>query len=223
MRSSTWFLSDSLVRTPIALVPFKRSSRVLRAGGGAVAFAGAGAGAGAASFAGAGAGAVAFAGAGAGAGFAGAGLDGSRAGAGCGSVAFGSGAALGTGAVAGAVTTFSGAGGGGAGTVGPAQAAANTANPRHGRMAFIPSMIGNMKPKIACSPNGPYRLINDPTPVPVDTLQGAAGERYKSLVGFSLCRCGGSRHKPFFDGTPRTKGFRDPKPPAPATNNPQAT
>ncbi len=68
-----------------------------------------------------------------------------------------------------------------------------------------------MKPKIACSPNGPYRLINDPTPVPVDTLQGATGQTYKAAVGFSLCRCGGSKNKPFCDGTHSTNGFRDQK------------
>src|SRR6478672_9706649 len=118
MRSSTWFLSDSLVRTPMALVSFKRSSRVLRSSGGAAA-------------------AGAFAGAVAGAGFADAGLGGSCAGAGFGGGAFGSEAALGAGAFAGASATFSDAGGGDAGAVGPAHAAANNANPMQGRRSFI--------------------------------------------------------------------------------------
>ena len=68
-----------------------------------------------------------------------------------------------------------------------------------------------MKPKIACSPNGPYRLVNDPTPQPVATLQSATGHGYKSVIGVSLCRCGGSKNKPFCDGTHATNGLRDVK------------
>ena len=79
-----------------------------------------------------------------------------------------------------------------------------------------------MKPKIACSPNGPYRLINDPTAVTVDTLQSPAGGKYKAMVGFSLCRCGGSKNKPFCDGTHSTNGFRDQKLADPAKNKREA-
>jgi len=75
-----------------------------------------------------------------------------------------------------------------------------------------------MRPKIACSPNGPYRLVNDPTPVPVDTLQGPAGQRYKSAIGVSLCRCGGSKNKPFCDGTHGTNGFKGDNLADPAKN-----
>jgi len=52
-----------------------------------------------------------------------------------------------------------------------------------------------MKPRIGLSPNGPYRLVNDPTPRPVDTLRGPAGQSYSTPVGVSLCRCGGSKNK----------------------------
>lgn len=50
-----------------------------------------------------------------------------------------------------------------------------------------------MKPTITCAPNGPY-LTRDVPNLP----QGAA-----------LCRCGGSKNKPFCDGTHRTNGFSD--------------
>ncbi|HWM43850.1 MAG TPA: CDGSH iron-sulfur domain-containing protein [Burkholderiales bacterium] len=49
------------------------------------------------------------------------------------------------------------------------------------------------KPKIACAPHGPY-LLEDVPGLP----RGAA-----------LCRCGGSKKKPFCDGTHRVNGFRD--------------
>ena len=75
-----------------------------------------------------------------------------------------------------------------------------------------------MKPRIGCSPNGPYRLVNDPTPQPVATLKGPAGEGYTAVPGVSLCRCGGSKNKPFCDGTHGTNGFRDKNLADPAKN-----
>jgi CDGSH-type Zn-finger protein len=75
-----------------------------------------------------------------------------------------------------------------------------------------------MKPKIACSPNGPYRLINDATPVPVPSLRGDAGQEYKAPMGVSLCRCGGSKNKPFCDGTHGRNGFKDTNLADPAKN-----
>jgi CDGSH-type Zn-finger protein len=75
-----------------------------------------------------------------------------------------------------------------------------------------------MKPRIGLSPNGPYRLVNDPTPRPVDTLRGPAGQSYSTPVGVSLCRCGGSKNKPFCDGTHSTNGFRDKNLADPAKN-----
>ena len=64
-------------------------------------------------------------------------------------------------------------------------------------------------PRIGCSPNGPYRLVADPTPKPVGALQSHTGAGYSTPVGVSLCRCGGSKNKPFCDGTHSTNGFRD--------------
>ncbi len=65
------------------------------------------------------------------------------------------------------------------------------------------------KPKIVCLPNGPYYLLNDMTPVPVPNLRRANGEPCASVRGVALCRCGGSRNKPFCDGTHGTNGFTD--------------
>ncbi len=65
------------------------------------------------------------------------------------------------------------------------------------------------KPKIACLPNGPYYLLNDPTPEVVPNLRRANGESCSTVRGVALCRCGGSENKPFCDGTHGTKGFTD--------------
>ena len=65
-----------------------------------------------------------------------------------------------------------------------------------------------MKPCIACLPNGPYYLINDSTPKKVDSLRSATGENYASVRGVALCRCGGSKNKPFCDGTHGVIGFK---------------
>ena len=64
-------------------------------------------------------------------------------------------------------------------------------------------------PKIACLPNGPYYLLNDMTPAPVPNLCRANGESCASVRGAALCRCGGSKNKPFCDGTHGTIGFTD--------------
>jgi CDGSH-type Zn-finger protein len=65
------------------------------------------------------------------------------------------------------------------------------------------------KPKIVCLPNGPYYLLNDMTAVAVPHLRRANGESCASVRGVALCRCGGSKNKPFCDGTHGTIGFRD--------------
>jgi CDGSH-type Zn-finger protein/ferredoxin len=64
-------------------------------------------------------------------------------------------------------------------------------------------------PKIACLPNGPYYLLNDMTPASVPNLCRANGESCASVRGVALCRCGGSKNKPFCDGTHGTNGFTD--------------
>jgi CDGSH-type Zn-finger protein len=65
------------------------------------------------------------------------------------------------------------------------------------------------KPKIACLPNGPYYLLNDMEATPVANLRRASGEACASVRGVALCRCGGSKNKPFCDGTHGTNGFSD--------------
>jgi CDGSH-type Zn-finger protein len=67
------------------------------------------------------------------------------------------------------------------------------------------------KPKIACLSNGPYYLLNDTTPTPVANLRRANGEACATVRGVALCRCGGSKNKPFCDGTHGTIGFKDVK------------
>ena len=46
-----------------------------------------------------------------------------------------------------------------------------------------------MKPRITCQPNGPYRFSRDGKDV-------------------YYCRCGGSKNKPYCDGTHKSNGFR---------------
>jgi CDGSH-type Zn-finger protein len=65
------------------------------------------------------------------------------------------------------------------------------------------------KPKIACLPNGPYYLLNDPQAAPVPNLRRASGEACATVRGVALCRCGASQNKPFCDGTHGKNGFRD--------------
>lgn len=67
------------------------------------------------------------------------------------------------------------------------------------------------KPCIACLPNGPYYLLNDLIPAAVPNLRNAKGESLSSVRGVALCRCGGSKNKPFCDGTHGTNGFSDNK------------
>jgi CDGSH-type Zn-finger protein len=67
------------------------------------------------------------------------------------------------------------------------------------------------KPKIAILPNGPYYLLNDPQPAPVPNLRRASGDPCVTARGVALCRCGGSKNKPFCDGTHGTLGFSDRK------------
>src|SRR5258708_14615421 len=65
------------------------------------------------------------------------------------------------------------------------------------------------KPKIACLPNGPYYLLNDMEATPVPNMRRASGEACATVRGVALCRCGGSKNKPFCDGTHTAIGFSD--------------
>lgn len=64
-------------------------------------------------------------------------------------------------------------------------------------------------PRIACLPNGPYYLFGDMTPAAVSHLRRANGKACAAPRGTALCRCGGSKNKPFCDGTHGTNGFKD--------------
>jgi CDGSH-type Zn-finger protein len=68
---------------------------------------------------------------------------------------------------------------------------------------MMPSNV-EAKPSIACLPNGPYSL-----PVPLPALRRANGNPLATRGGVALCRCGGSKNKPFCDGTHGTIGFSD--------------
>ncbi len=56
-------------------------------------------------------------------------------------------------------------------------------------------------PTIQCKSNGPY-LVKD-----LELLRNANGERITTESVIALCRCGGSKKKPFCDGTHKTNGF----------------
>ena len=78
------------------------------------------------------------------------------------------------------------------------------------------------EPKIACLPNGPYYLLNDPDPSPVPNLRRASGDACVTARGVALCRCGGSNNKPFCDGTHSTIGFSSRNTADPAKNKRKA-
>jgi CDGSH-type Zn-finger protein len=59
-------------------------------------------------------------------------------------------------------------------------------------------------PSITVTKDGPYAVVGDVRLPGQSWAQGASTER------FTLCRCGGSRNKPFCDGTHWSIGFRDP-------------
>jgi CDGSH-type Zn-finger protein len=63
-------------------------------------------------------------------------------------------------------------------------------------------------PEITLMPNGPYRVTN------LTSLQGLYGaSTHETTDVTKLCRCGGSKNKPFCDGSHRTNGFSDAKAP----------
>ena len=61
-------------------------------------------------------------------------------------------------------------------------------------------------PEISLMPNGPYRVTD------LTKLQGLYGaQSHETPAVAKLCRCGGSKNKPFCDGSHRTNGFSDGK------------
>ena len=70
----------------------------------------------------------------------------------------------------------------------------------------MPTGWGETKPTtIQCVENGPY-MVKGPV-----ALKGEKGEPIATTVVMSLCRCGGSKSKPFCDGTHSQIGFRSNK------------
>jgi CDGSH-type Zn-finger protein len=65
-------------------------------------------------------------------------------------------------------------------------------------------------PKITCLANGPYYLPDDPE-VAAPDLRRSSGQAFPAARGVALCRCGGSKNKPFCDGTHAKIGFSDRK------------
>lgn len=72
-------------------------------------------------------------------------------------------------------------------------------------------MNANEKPKIICLSNGPYYLLNSQERKVVSNLENSKGEKYSTIMGIALCRCGGSKSKPFCDGTHGIIGFKSNK------------
>jgi len=60
------------------------------------------------------------------------------------------------------------------------------------------------EPAVFVAPHGPYVVSGGPELANTERGQGASTEHY------TLCRCGGSKNKPFCDGT-HWNGFRDDK------------
>ena len=61
------------------------------------------------------------------------------------------------------------------------------------------------EPSIFIAPNGPYVVTGGPQLTEIQQGEGASKEH------FTLCRCGGSKNKPFCDGTHWAIEFKDDK------------
>ena len=66
-------------------------------------------------------------------------------------------------------------------------------------------------PTIKCFPNGPYFIKKDAVPEVMLNIPGADGDTTTSGAGVTLCRCGGSKNKPYCDGSHSNNGFSDKK------------
>jgi CDGSH-type Zn-finger protein len=64
------------------------------------------------------------------------------------------------------------------------------------------------KVRIQCVENGPYIVRG------LDTLIGSDGQAIATKPMMALCRCGGSKSKPFCDGTHSKIGFQSETPSA---------
>lgn len=71
--------------------------------------------------------------------------------------------------------------------------------------------MSSEKPGITCLPNGPYLLkCEEPTTVSL-TFTDGKNEAVSAGSAVALCRCGGSKNKPYCDGSHRNNGFSDEK------------
>ncbi|KAA3610034.1 MAG: hypothetical protein D8M58_07655 [Calditrichaeota bacterium] len=61
------------------------------------------------------------------------------------------------------------------------------------------------EPSIFIAPNGPYVVSGGPELLDTKRAEGASEEH------FTMCRCGGSKNKPFCDGTHWHNNFKDDK------------
>ena len=61
-------------------------------------------------------------------------------------------------------------------------------------------------PMVTVTNDGPYAITGGVELMDVPFGEGASREHY------TLCRCGGSKNKPFCDGAHWSLGFRDPPP-----------
>jgi CDGSH-type Zn-finger protein len=77
-------------------------------------------------------------------------------------------------------------------------------------------------PKIAALTNGPYYLFQSLEATPVAHLQRPSGEPCVTARGVALCRCGGSKKKPFCDGTHSSNGFSSANSADPSGNRRQS-
>jgi CDGSH-type Zn-finger protein/ferredoxin len=79
---------------------------------------------------------------------------------------------------------------------------------RRARVAELVAMQQGLPARIQLQRNGPYLLTN------VERLLDARGEAIPCRPQMALCRCGGSRMKPFCDGTHARISFSDAKDPS---------
>ncbi|HET7670077.1 MAG TPA: CDGSH iron-sulfur domain-containing protein [Burkholderiales bacterium] len=77
-------------------------------------------------------------------------------------------------------------------------------------------------PKLAALPNGPYYLFASTEATPVAHLQRSSGAQCSTARGVALCRCGGSKNKPFCDGTHSSNGFSSANTADPSLNKRQS-
>ena len=63
------------------------------------------------------------------------------------------------------------------------------------------------RPRIMPITDGPLYLIKSQVPEQVENLQNSRKEPISKIVSVALCRCGGSKDKPFCDGTHRSLGL----------------